>query len=196
MKISYNWLQRHIEEKPPDAESLKQTIIFHAFEVEEAEEKNGDVIMDIKVLPDRAHDCLGHAGMAREIAGLLGLTFKSDPLPELPNLPLSTKIEIQSDVCRRYVAVEMKDIKIGPSPDWLKDAIEGVGLRSINNVVDATNLVLLDDGQPVHAYDADKIDGGVVVRLAHDGEQVTTLSKENSNYPAKPPFKFKVCPVR
>lgn len=178
MKISYNWLQRHIEEKLPDPEPLKQTIIFHAFEVEEIEEKNGDTIMDIKVLPDRAHDCLGHAGMAREIAGLLGLTFISYPLPNLSTLPLNTKIEIQSDICRRYIAVEMKDIKVGPSPDWLKDAIEGVGMRSINNVVDATNLVLLDDGQPVHAYDADKIDGGIVVRLAHEGEQITTLSQE------------------
>ncbi len=178
MKISYNWLQRHIQEKLPDVESLKQTIIFHAFEVEEMEEKNGDTIMDIKVLPDRAHDCLGHAGMAKEIAGLLGLTFISYPLPDLPTLPLSTKIEIQSEVCRRYIAVEMKDIKVGPSPEWLKGAIEGVGLRSINNVVDATNLILLDDGQPVHAYDADKIDGGIVVRLAHEGEQITTLSQE------------------
>ncbi len=178
MKISYNWLQNHIEEKLPDAEALKQAIIFHAFEVEDVEELNGDTIMDIKVLPDRAHDCLGHAGVAKEIAGLLGLSLKENALPELPTVPLSTKIEVQSDVCRRYIAVEMKDIKIGPSPDWLKDAIEGVGLRSINNVVDATNLVLLDDGQPVHAYDADKIDGGIVVRMAHEGEQITTLSKE------------------
>jgi phenylalanyl-tRNA synthetase beta chain len=178
MKISYNWLQRHIEEKLPDAEALKQVIIFHAFEVEDTEEVNGDVIMDIKVLPDRAHDCLGHAGVAKEIAGLLGLSLKENVLPELPTVPLSTKIEVQSDVCRRYISVEMKDIKIDPSPDWLKDAIEGVGLRSINNVVDATNLVLLDDGQPVHAYDADKIDGGIVVRVAHEGEQITTLSKE------------------
>lgn len=178
MKISYNWLQRHIEEKLPDPESLKQTIIFHAFEVEDMQKVGDDTVMDIKVLPDRAHDCLGHAGMAREVAGLLGLTFISYPLPELPVVPLTTKVEIQSDVCRRYIAIEMKDIKVGPSPAWLKDAIESVGMRSINNVVDATNLILLDDGQPVHAYDADKIDGGIVVRLAHEGEQITTLSQE------------------
>ncbi len=178
MKISYNWLQRHIEEKLPEVESLKQTIIFHAFEVESTEKFGDDTIFDIKILPDRAHDCLGHAGMAREIAGLLGLTFISYPLLDLQNSPLSTKIEIQNEVCRRYVAVEMKDIKVSASPDWLKMAIESVGLRSINNIVDATNLVLLDDGQPVHAYDADKIDGGIVVRMAHEGDQITTLSKE------------------
>lgn len=178
MKISYNWLQRHIEEKLPSAESLKETIIFHAFEVESEEQVGSDTIFDIKVLPDRAHDCLGHTGMAREIAGILGLTFTTYPLPELPNMPFSTNIEIQSDLCRRYIAIEMKDVKVGPSPDWLRDAIEAVGVRSINNVVDATNLILLDDGQPVHAYDKDKIDGGIVVRMAHEGEQIITLSKE------------------
>ncbi len=178
MKISYSWLQRHIKEPLPDPESLKQTIIFRAFEVESEEKIGNDTIFDIKVLPDRAHDCLGHAGIAREVAGLLGLTFISYPLPELPTTPLTTKIEVQSDVCRRYIAIEMKDINVGPSPVWLKDAIEGVGMRSINNVVDATNLILLDDGQPVHAYDTDKIDGGIVVRLAHEGEQITTLSHE------------------
>jgi len=178
MNISYNWLQRHIKEPLPDPESLKEAIIFHAFEVESMEKVGEDTIMDIKVLPDRAHDCLGHGGVGKEIAGLLGLNLKKNVLPELSNLPLSTKIEVQSDICRRYIAVEMKDIAVGPSPAWLKNAIEGVGLRSINNVVDATNLILLDDGQPVHAYDVDKIDGGIVVRVAHEGEQITTLSQE------------------
>ncbi|MBP6858046.1 MAG: phenylalanine--tRNA ligase subunit beta [Candidatus Pacebacteria bacterium] len=184
MKISYNWLQRHIEEKLPEVEVLKEKIIFHAFEVESVEQYKDDHILDIKVLPDRAHDCLGHAGMAREVAGLLGLTFTSYPLPDLtaqaglPEKELEMKVEIQSDLCRRYIAVEMSGVKVGPSPDWLKDAIESLGAKSINNVVDATNLVLYDDGQPMHAFDKDKIDGGIVVRLAHEGEQIVTLSKE------------------
>lgn len=182
MKISYNWLQKHIEEKLPEPEKLKEVIIFHAFEVESFDKlrtgSNEDWIFDIKVLPDRAHDCLSHLGIAREICGLLGLNLKTYPLPALPELVLNTKVEIQSDVCRRYIAIEITGIKVGPSPAWLKDALEGLGMRSINNIVDATNLVLLDEGQPVHAYDLDKIDGGVVVRMAHEGEQITTLSKE------------------
>ena len=108
----------------------------------------------------------------------LGLTFVSYPLPDLPEKELDMKVEVQSDLCRRYIAIEMKDVKVGPSPDWLKDAIESVGAKSINNVVDATNLVLYDDGQPIHVFDKDKIDGGIVVRLAHEGEQITTLSQE------------------
>jgi phenylalanyl-tRNA synthetase beta chain len=178
MKISYSWIQRHIEEKLPEVEVLKEKIIFHAFEVESIEQFKDDYILDIKVLPDRAHDCFGHAGIAREIAGLLGLTFISYPLPNLPEKELDMKVEVQSDLCRRYIAIEIKDVKVGPSPDWLKDALEGIGAKSINNVVDATNLVLYDDGQPIHAFDKDKIDGGIVVRLAHDGEQITTLSQE------------------
>jgi phenylalanyl-tRNA synthetase beta chain len=178
MKISYNWLQRHIEEKLPSPDKVAETIHNHAFEIESSEKAGTDTIFDIAVLPDRAHDCLSHLGIAREICGLLGLNLKVYPLPALPELVLNTKVEIQSDVCRRYVAVEMDNIKVGPSPVWLKEALEGLGMRSINNIVDATNLVLLDDGQPVHAYDLDKIDGGVVVRVAHEAEQITTLSKE------------------
>ncbi len=178
MKISYNWLQNHIEQKLPSPEELKEKIIFHAFEVESEERVGDDTIFDVKVLPDRAHDCLSHKGIAKELAGLLGLTLKTFDLPSLPTTPLSTKVEIQSDLVRRYMAIEMSEIKVGPSPAWLKDALESIGARSINNIVDATNLVLFDDGQPVHAYDADKIDGGIVVRLAHENEQITTLSKE------------------
>jgi phenylalanyl-tRNA synthetase beta chain len=178
MKVSYNWLQNHIEQKLPSPEEVKEKIIFHAFEVEDVEEKNGDTIFDIKVLPDRAHDCLSHAGIAKELAGLLGLTLKKFDLPKLPTTPLSTKVEIQTDLVRRYMVIEMSGVKIGPSPEWLKSALESVGARSINNVVDATNLVLLDDGQPVHAFDKDKIDGGIVVRMAHEEEKIITLSDE------------------
>lgn len=190
MKISYNWLQNHIEEKLPSPESLRETIIFHAFEVESFDKlrtgSEEDTVFDIKVLPDRAHDCLSHRGVAKEIAGLLGLTLKKFDLPQLPATPLSTKVEIQTDKSspehaegvRRYMAIEMSGVKIGPSPEWLKSALESVGARPINNVVDATNLVLFDDGQPVHAFDKDKIDGGIVVRMAHEEEKITTLSDE------------------
>ncbi|MEK7228116.1 MAG: phenylalanine--tRNA ligase subunit beta [Patescibacteria group bacterium] len=178
MKVSYNWLQNHIEEKLPTPEQVAETIHTHAFEVESTEKIGNDTIFDIAVLPDRAHDCLSHVGIAKEVAGLLGLTLKKYPLPPLPESPLSIKVEIQSDLCRRYIAVEMTGVKVGPSPSWLKEALEGIGARSINNIVDATNLVLFDDGQPVHAFDKAKIDGGIVVRMAHEGEQIVTLSKE------------------
>lgn len=178
MKISYNWLQKHIEQKLPKPEELREKIIFHAFEIEDIETLEGDTIMDIKVLPDRAHDCLSHYGMAREVAGLYGYTLKPYIYEALSKDELTFPVEIQSELCHRYIAIEIDDVTVGPSPAWLKEALESVGARSINNVVDATNYVLFDRGQPVHAFDKAKIDGGIVVRLAHEHEQITTLSKE------------------
>lgn len=181
MKYSYNWLQKHIEETLPATEVLKERIIFGAFEVEDVEEKNGDSIFDIKVLPDRAGDCLSHYGMAREIAGLLKLTLKTNDSGVLPDTALALPVEIKSDLCRRYIAIQIDGVKVGPSPAWLKDALEAVGQRSINNIVDATNFVLLDTGQPTHAFDTSKIDGGITVRLANENESIITLSEETKN---------------
>jgi len=174
MEISYRWLQEHINEKLPTPDVLVQKIIFHAFEVEAVQEKDGDTIMDIKVLPDRAGDCLSHAGIAREVAGLLGYTLKekiTEPLPTIAPFP----VELQSDLCTQYIAVRIDGVKVGPSPEWLKTKLESLGQRSINNIVDATNFVLLDSGQPVHAFDAEKVDGGIVVRLANEGETIRLL---------------------
>lgn len=178
MKYSYNWLQKHIVETLPSVEKLKETIIFHAFEVESEEVRGEDTILDIKVLPDRAHDCLSHYGMAREIAGLLQLTLKPYTAPALPEVPLALPVEIKSPTCRRYIAVALEGVTVGPSPKWLQEALASIGARSINNVVDATNYVLFDRGQPTHVFDNQKIDGGIIVRLAHPGENVVTLSKE------------------
>ena len=183
MKYSYNWLQKHIEEKLPEPKELQEVIVFHAFEVESLTQfgtkSNEDWILDIKVLPDRAGDCLSHYGMAREIAGLLKLTLKNGQTPLLPEIPLALPVEIKTDVCKRYIAIAIDGVKVGPSPDWLKNALVSVGQRSINNIVDATNYVLQDLGQPVHAFDAKKIDGGITVRNAHEGETIITLGRED-----------------
>ena len=178
MKYSYNWIQKHIEEKLPEPKALQEVIVFHAFEVESLDTVGSDTIMDIKVLPDRAGDCLSHYGMAREVAGLLNFNLKKLENKTLPDLKLELPLEIKSDKCLRYVAVAINGVKVGPSPEWLKESLQSVGQRSINNIVDATNYVLQDLGQPVHAFDAQKIDGGITVREAHDGETIITLSDE------------------
>ncbi len=177
MKYSYTWLQSHIEESLPKPEALKEKIIFHAFEVEDIETVGDDTIFDIKVLPDRAGDCLSHEGMAREIAGLLGLTLRTTERT-LPAIDLLLPVEIKSDLVRRYMMIRMDGVKVLPSPEWLKNALESVGQRSINNIVDATNFILLDKGQPTHAFDASKVDGGIVVRDAKENEKIITLSGE------------------
>jgi phenylalanyl-tRNA synthetase beta chain len=177
MKVSYTWLQEHIKETLPTPEVLADTITFHAFEVEGVEQKGKDVIFDINVLPDRAGDCLSQYGVAREIAGLLGLTLKQQ-VYTLPSAELDLPIEIRTDLCRRYIAIKIDNVTVKESPAWLKEKLESLGVRSINNVVDATNYVMLDSGQPVHAFDATNIDGGIVVRLANKEESITTLSDE------------------
>lgn len=177
MKYSYNWLQSHIEDPLSSAEVLKETIIFHAFEVEDTEITPTDTIFDIKVLPDRAGDCLSHYGMAREIAGLLDLNF-NDISYTLPTAEGNVVVDIQAKECLRYSAVRVDGVHVAPSPAWLVKKLEDVGQRSINTVVDATNFILLDLGQPTHAFDADKVEGKIIVRPAVEGESLVTLSGE------------------
>ncbi|MDB5188672.1 MAG: Phenylalanine--tRNA ligase beta subunit [Candidatus Nomurabacteria bacterium] len=178
MKYSYNWVQSHIEDPLPTPETLRETIIFHAFEVEQTEFIDGDTIFDIKVLPDRAGDCLSHHGMAREIAGLLDLNFNAIEYTT-PTVSAEVPIDVQTDTCLRYAAVRIDDVRVGPSPEWLVKKLEAVGQRSINNVVDATNFILLDLGQPAHVFDADKVSGSIVVReIRSSGESITLLGGE------------------
>jgi phenylalanyl-tRNA synthetase beta chain len=178
MKISYTWLQDHIEEKLPQPKELAEKIIFHAFEVESVETVGDDTVFDIDILPNRASDCLSHAGIAREIAGLLNYTYKQSEVKPLPEVSAPVPLELKSDLCRKYIAVRIDGVKVGPSPDWLKKKLETIGQRSVNNIVDATNYVLFDVGQPIHAFDAANVDGGIVVRLAHDGETIKILGGE------------------
>lgn len=177
MKYSYQWLQLHIEQPLPPAIELEQAIIFHAFEVEEMIAVGDDTVMEIKVLPDRAGDCLSHFGMAREIAGLLGLTLKTTVFP-LPQTETHFPVAVESPLCDRYMAIAINNVTVKPAPDWLRAKLEAIGQKSINNIVDATNFTLFDTGQPTHVFDADKV-GGITVRLAHEGETVTTLSQES-----------------
>ena len=183
MKISLKWLQTYFDEPLPSVTVLDDTFTFHAFEVEEQE---GDLI-DLNVLPNRAADCLSHRGIARELSAILNVPLKSDPLCELiPAFPKidALKVEIEDpQKCLRYMGALVKGVKVGPSPAWLKEAIEAVGQRSINNVVDATNYVMLNIGQPLHAFDAKKLsqkDGTytIGVRSAKEGETITILSGE------------------
>jgi phenylalanyl-tRNA synthetase beta subunit len=179
MLISYNWLQRYFKDKLPSPEVVAGTIIFHAFEVESIEKKGDDFIFDIKILPDRAHDCLSHRGVARELAAHLNISVIQKKYAEItvhnkPKRVLSVNIE-ESALCRRYSGRVIEGITVGPSPEWLKKHLESIGQKSINNVVDATNFVMFDLGQPLHAFDAEKVSGDITVRKAKKGEKLTTL---------------------
>lgn len=138
-----------------------------------------DVIFELKVTPNRA-DCLSHYGLAREIACLTNKELKPlDPPQEFdgPSTQSVAKVEVKdSELCPRYCARVVKGVKVGPSPDWLRNRLESVGLSSINNVVDVTNYVMMELGQPLHAFDLASLAGQkIVVQTATAGERFKTL---------------------
>jgi len=189
MIISRNWLQEYFDSskdgKLPSTKELAEILTMHSFEIESVEtlpaggqEKSGDDIIDIKVLPNRAHDCLCHRGIAREIATLLGKNFVDREISETKETEDDSglKVEIQdSKLCPRYIGRRVENISVKDSPKWLSEKLETLGERSINNVVDITNFIMLDFGQPMHAFDADKVAGGIRVRLAAKDEKIELL---------------------
>ena len=138
-----------------------------------------DVLLEVNVTPNRP-DCLSHVGIAREVAALLGTKVRL-PAPGLaeqgPRAAEAVKVRIEApDRCARYAARVVEGVKIGPSPLWLARRLEACGVRSISNVVDATNYALLELGHPLHAFDLDKVAGReIVVRTARPGERIVTL---------------------
>ncbi len=180
MKISYNWLKWYIPDVP-EADKLNDIFTYHLTEVEGVEKVGDDTIFDLNILPNRAHDLLSHQGVARELAGQLGLAFQ-DPtnkykIPESKSTNLT--IDIQSGACRRYSARIIRGIKVGPSPDWVVAHLASIGERSINNIVDATNIVMHDCGQPTHAFDLRKFkDEKVVVKNATEGEELELVGRD------------------
>ncbi|MCX6713456.1 MAG: phenylalanine--tRNA ligase beta subunit-related protein [Candidatus Vogelbacteria bacterium] len=145
MQFSYNWLQKHFEQKLPTPAEIEDGVIFHSFEVEGIEKKADDSLLEIKILPDRAHDCLCHEGVAREISAIFKLPLKNCAPKDTPGVPIDRQLEIKiadPKLCRRYIGRLIEGIKVGESPAWLREKLEGIGQRSINNIVDATNYGL------------------------------------------------------
>lgn len=181
MKISYNWLKSYVPDIP-EPNQLERLFTYHICEVESVEKQDsGDFLFDLGVLPNRAHDLLSHQGVARELSGLLGIPYK-DPsgIYKTPaSIPTNLKVDIETPTCRRYSARIVRNIKIGPSPDWMVKHLESIGQRSINNVVDATNIVMYDMGQPTHAFDARKITNYELrITSAEEGEELKVVGRD------------------
>jgi phenylalanyl-tRNA synthetase beta chain len=180
MQISRNWLNNFFESPLPDAAALSDALTFHAFEIDGIEKRGDDDILDVKVTPNRGHDCLCHRGIARELSAILKLPIKNDPFALRFDISKTTdKVSVSIEdpsFCRRYIAGYITGVKVGPSPGWLKDSLEAIGQRSINNVVDATNLVMFNVGQPLHAFDAKRMGSlAIGVRSAREGETLGAL---------------------
>jgi phenylalanyl-tRNA synthetase beta chain len=178
MKISYNWL-RELTGLEWGPEELRERLTLTGLEVEGAEGDGTDTVFEIAVLSNRP-DWMSHLGVAREVGVMTGRGVR---LPEMIPAKIAgraeefTSVQIEApDLCPRFTARVVRGVRIGPSPAWLVERLEAVGLRSINNAADITNFVMLELGQPLHAFDLDKLnERRIVVRRARDGETIKTL---------------------
>ena len=178
MKISVNWLNDYVHTDLAP-EKIADILSDLGFPCEGIDNLDDDTVIDIEVTSNRG-DCLSYIGIARELAAVTGSELK---IPEV-TLDCSDKlaadlvsVEIaEPELCFRYTARVIEGVKVGPSPDWMKKRLEAIGMRSVNNIVDATNYALAETGQPPHAFDYDKIkDKKIIVRKARAGERVTSI---------------------
>lgn len=144
-----------------------------------------DTVIDLEITPNRP-DCLSMVGFAREVGAMYGLDWR-EPTAQLEEADESIEGQVSvviddAERCPRYTARLIKGVKVGPSPDWLVERLTAIGQRSINNIVDVTNYVLFELGQPLHTFDFDTLDledgaAHIIVRAAQDGEKLVTLDE-------------------
>ena len=180
MKVVYNWLKDFVDvTATPD--DLASRLALSGTNIGGVEKGAHGAVIDAEVSSNRP-DSLSHYGIAREISAVYKLPLKAVPQPKLAESSSAkasdaVHVDIQSpELCGRFTARVIRGVKIAPSPAWLRERLEASGVASISNVVDATNYVMLELGQPTHAYDYDKIrDHRIVVRTSRGGEKIRTL---------------------
>lgn len=180
MRVSLDWLNDFITVKG-DVNKVQHSLTMIGLEVTSILDIEDDKVMDIEVTPNRP-DCLSILGIARELAAALNKPLKI-PLSISKNIMKkgrgggSVKIEVSNKKdCSRYIGCILKNVKLSPSPGWLVSRLNAMGVRSINNIVDITNYTLFETGQPLHAFDFDKLEGKkIIVRRAKNGEDIVTI---------------------
>ncbi|MEJ5258992.1 MAG: phenylalanine--tRNA ligase subunit beta [Anaerohalosphaeraceae bacterium] len=179
MKISLEWLQEYVDLKGIRPEEIAKRLSDLGFPTESIEKIDGDTVIDIEITSNRG-DCLSHIGIARELAAAYGKPLRlPDASIQESDSPVQNWVSVQieeSQLCSRYTARIITGVKVGPSPDWMVRRLQAAGMRSVNNVVDATNYAMLEHGQPPHAFDYDKIRGKkIIVRKARPGERLISI---------------------
>src|SRR6267142_7167927 len=178
MLISYNWLRELTDTRLTPSE-LRERLTMVGLAIDAVETQESDSVLDVEV-PSNRPDCLSHVGIAREVAvieaGQVHLPAGKQPKTE-GRAESFAAVEIKdSDLCPRYAARLVRGVTIGPSPAWLAQRLAAIGQRPINNVADITNYVLHELGQPLHAFDFQKLAGHkIIVRRADSGEKLKTL---------------------
>jgi len=184
MKVLYSWLNDFVN-LDVSPQELAERLTMAGMEVTDMKNIGDDWLLEIEVTPNRP-DCLSVLGIARECALVLGKRIKP---PKIPFIPRTSAAHIKENsfevivknpqACPRYIARILMDVEIRPAPEFIQERLEKIGLRPINNVVDITNYILFELGQPMHAFDYDKLQGKkIIVRFAHQGEKIITLDDE------------------
>jgi phenylalanyl-tRNA synthetase beta chain len=181
MLVPYRWLSQYVPGLPPPGD-VADALTLSGTACESLTGEGEDAVFDFEITHDRA-DCVNIFGIAREAAAVFGLELKHPDLcvneegPAVDEL-VTVKV-ISPDLCRRYVARVVTEVTIGPSPEWMQKRLIACGIRPVNNVVDITNYVMLELGQPLHAFDLDRVpDGAIAVRRARNGESLITIDGE------------------
>ncbi len=185
MIFSYNLLKSFFKKKFPKPKELSEILTMKAFECEEPQKVGADFALNVDVLPNRP-DCYSHFGLAREISVLINKKakfpkwkLKEERKAKVEDFIKIKKQNVDSSICKRYCARVIFNVKVEESPKWLKDYLTICGFLPINNVVDITNFVMIYLGQPLHAFDFEKIEGKEIkVRWAKKGEKILTLDEE------------------
>jgi phenylalanyl-tRNA synthetase beta chain len=178
MKVVYNWLKEFVDVKASTAE-LSTRLSLCGVAIDSVEETPAGPVLDAEITSNRP-DCLGHYGIAREVATIYRLPLKpvQPKLKEIADKAADVaRVDIEApELCGRFTARVMRGVKVQPSPDWLRQRLKAIGQNSINNVVDITNYVMFELGHPLHAYDLDKLnERRIVVRKSKAGEKLRTL---------------------
>ena len=181
MIVSLDWLAEYVA-LPKSLDELTERLTLTGLNLEGVEQVGDDTGVDLEVTSNRP-DCLGHVGVAREIAVLWQKELKVPaPQPKPQGKPVDSLASVTIDapeLCPRYTARVIKGVKIGPSPAWLANRLRTLGIAVINNVVDATNYVMMECGQPLHAFDFAKLKGGkIIVRESRPGEKFTAINHQ------------------
>ncbi len=178
MLTSQNWLSDYVD-LSMSLDELIDRLTMSGLNHDGTEDVGNDAVLDLEVTSNRA-DCLGHIGIAREVATLFQTDLKvPDPRPKTESQSVSevcsVKIE-NPETCRRYTARVIRGVKIGSSPQWMQDRLSALGIGIVNNIVDVTNYVMFECGQPLHAFDLKKVKNGqIVVRNARSGEKLDAI---------------------
>ena len=187
MKVQVDWLKEYTEIDVPTDE-LGHVLTMAGLEIESHEtvelpDGEKSEVLELNVTPNRGY-CLSHIGVAREVSALLNKSLKlPDPLKTLVSewgaVAVEDRVSVENlepELCPRYCALVIENVKVGPSPKWLKDRLTAIGLRPINNIVDITNFVMMEYGQPLHAFDRDLLAGNkIIIRRAKKGEPFASL---------------------